>query len=327
MNLKTIYLAGGCFWGMEGYFKRLNGVIETEAGYANGHTDNPSYEEVCNQDTGHAETIKVKYDADIISLTDILRHFFRIVDPTTLNRQAHDTGTQYRSGIYYTDPADHDVIQAMIKAEQGRYTAPIVVENLPLQHFFPAEEYHQDYLDKNPQGYCHIDLRKAREPLPELPPSQTSTTLYDANAFHKPDAATLHQQLSEEAYQITQNAGTERPYSHPYDELFVPGIYVDIVSGEPLFSSRDKFNSGCGWPAFSQPIQSEAVSKHEDNSHGMQRTEVRSQHADSHLGHVFKDGPQDRGGLRYCINGASLRFIPYEEMDAAGYAAYKDMVK
>ena len=327
MNLKTIYLAGGCFWGIEGYFKRLNGVIETEAGYANGHTDNPSYEEVCNQDTGHAETIKVKYDADIISLTDILRHFFRIVDPTTLNRQAHDTGTQYRSGIYYTDTADHDVIQAMIKAEQGRYTAPIVVENLPLQQFFPAEEYHQDYLDKNPQGYCHIDLRKARDPLPELPPPQTSTTLYDANAFHKPDASTLHQQLSEEAYQITQNAGTEPPYSHPYDELFVPGIYVDIVSGEPLFSSRDKFNSGCGWPAFSQPIQSEAVSKHEDNSHGMQRTEVRSQHADSHLGHVFKDGPQDRGGLRYCINGASLRFIPYEEMDAAGYAAYKDMVK
>ena len=327
MNLKTIYLAGGCFWGIEGYFKRLNGVIETEAGYANGHTDNPSYEEVCNQDTGHAETIKVKYDADIISLTDILRHFFRIVDPTTLNRQAHDTGTQYRSGIYYTDTADHDVIQAMIKAEQGRYTAPIVVENLPLQQFFPAEEYHQDYLDKNPQGYCHIDLRKARDPLPELPPPQTSTTLYDANAFHKPDASTLHQQLSEEAYQITQNAGTEPPYSHPYDELFVPGIYVDIVSGEPLFSSRDKFNSGCGWPAFSQPIQSEAVSNHEDNSYGMHRTEVRSQQADSHLGHVFTDGPQDRGGLRYCINGASLRFIPYEEMDAAGYAAYKDMVK
>ncbi len=327
MNIKNIYLAGGCFWGMEGYFKRLNGVLATQTGYANGNTENPSYEEVCKQNTGHAETIKVEYDADVLPLTDILRHFFRIVDPTSLNRQAHDIGTQYRSGIYYTDTADHDVIQAAIKAEQGRYQAPIVVENLPLQQFFPAEEYHQDYLDKNPQGYCHIDLQKAHEPLPELPRTATSTQAYDAKTFHKPDAATLHQQLGEEAYQITQNAGTERPYSHPYDELFVPGIYVDIVSGEPLFSSRDKFNSGCGWPAFSQPIQSEVVSEHQDNSLGMQRTEVRSHQADSHLGHVFTDGPQERGGLRYCINGASLRFIPYDEMDAAGYAAYKDMVK
>lgn len=327
MNKKTIYLAGGCFWGIEGYFKRLKGVLHTEAGYANGRTTNPSYEEVCKQNTGHAETIKLEYDADILSLTDILRHFFRIIDPTTLNRQAHDVGTQYRSGIYYVDAADRDIIQAAIQAEQGRYAAPIVVENLPLQNFFPAEEYHQDYLDKNPQGYCHIDLQKAREPLPELPQPTTPTQAYNPNSFHKPDNAALHQQLSEEAYQVTQNSATERPFSHPYDELFVPGIYVDIVSGEPLFSSRDKFNSGCGWPAFSQPIQSEAVSEHHDNSHGMQRTEIRSHQADSHLGHVFNDGPQERGGLRYCINGSSLRFIPYDEMEAAGYGAYKDMVK
>lgn len=327
MNKKIIYLAGGCFWGMEGYFKRINGVLSTETGYANGHTENPSYEQVCQQNTGHAETLKVEYDADVISLTDILRHFFRVIDPTTLNRQAHDVGTQYRSGIYYTDPADRDIIQATIKAEQGRYSKPIVVENLPLEQYFPAEEYHQDYLEKNPGGYCHIDISKASEPLPELPTLPQSEKKYDPAGFHKPDQVQLRQQLSEQSFEITQNAATERPFSHEYDELFAPGIYVDIVSGEPLFSSSDKFNSGCGWPAFSQPIKAEAVNEHNDDSLGRVRTEIRSQQADSHLGHVFNDGPQDRGGMRYCINGASLKFIPYEEMDAAGYGAYKDWVK
>lgn len=327
MNKKIIYLAGGCFWGMEGYFKRINGVLKTEVGYANGHTENPTYEEVCQQNTGHAETIKVEYDADIISLTDILRHFFRVIDPTTLNRQAHDVGTQYRSGIYYTDPADHDIIQATINAEQGRYKAPIVVENLPLEQYFPAEEYHQEYLDKNPGGYCHIDISKAADPLPSLPEYEPHTEHYDAQNFHKPDAETLRQKIGQESFEITQHAGTERPFSHEYDELFAPGIYVDIVSGEPLFSSKDKFNSGCGWPAFSQPIQNDAVTEHSDHSLGRERTEIRSQQADSHLGHVFNDGPEDRGGMRYCINGASLKFIPYEEMDAAGYGAYKHWVK
>jgi methionine-S-sulfoxide reductase/methionine-R-sulfoxide reductase len=327
MNTKIIYLAGGCFWGMESYFKRINGVLNTQTGYANGHTDNPSYEQVCQQDTGHAETIKVEYNADIISLTDLLRHFFRIIDPTTLNRQAHDVGTQYRSGVYYTNCVDRDIIQAAIKAEQGRYQAPIVVENLPLEQYFPAEEYHQDYLDKNPGGYCHIDISKATDPLPQLSKYNQITKQYNPKQFHKPDTDTLRQQLDQEAFEITQNAGTERPFSHKYDELFAPGIYVDIVSGEPLFSSSDKFNSGCGWPAFSKPIQAGAVTEHRDLSLGRERTEIRSQQADSHLGHVFNDGPEDRGGMRYCINGTSLKFIPYEEMDAAGYGAYKDWVK
>lgn len=327
MNKKLIYLAGGCFWGMEGYFKRISGVLKTETGYANGNTVNPSYEQVCKQNTGHVETIKVEYDADTISLTDLLRHYFRIIDPTTLNRQAHDVGTQYRSGIYYINPADHNIIQTVIKAEQGRYQAPIVVENLPLKQYFPAEEYHQDYLEKNPQGYCHIDISKATEPLPDTPHYDEPLKPYDASSFHKPDPETLRHQLNNEAFEVTQNAGTERPFSHEYDELFAPGIYVDIVSGEPLFSSSDKFNSGCGWPAFSQPIQANAVTEHSDNSLGRKRTEIRSQHANSHLGHVFNDGPEERGGIRYCINGASLKFIPYEEMDAAGYGAYKDLIK
>lgn len=327
MNKKDIYLAGGCFWGLEAYFKRIKGVISVESGYANGKTENPTYEDVCHRNTGHAEAIKLTYNADTISLTDILRHFFRVVDPTTLNRQGNDVGTQYRSGIYYTNPADKDTIEAIIKAEQGRYNRRIVVEIEPLQHFFRAEEYHQQYLEKNPNGYCHINLQRAAEPLPELPKTEEKLLPYEPQNFHKPSDNELRNQLSDESYRITQQSATERPYSHQYDELFAPGIYVDIVSGEPLFSSRDKYNSGCGWPAFSKPINAESVSNHEDHSHGMHRTEVRSKIADSHLGHVFPDGPKSSGGMRYCINGASLRFIPYEEMDKAGYGAYKDWVK
>lgn len=327
MNEKNIYLAGGCFWGMEAYFKRIKGVDNVESGYANGQTENPTYEEVCHHNTGHAETIKISYNPDIISLTDLLRHFFRIVDPTSINRQGNDVGTQYRSGIYYTDEADRAVIEAVIKAEQGRYQQKIVVQVEPLKQFFRAEEYHQQYLDKNPSGYCHINLHKANEPLPALPEVEEKALPYKPDQFTKPSDEQLRQQLDKAAYHVTQQSGTERPYSHEYDELFAPGIYVDVVSGEPLFSSRDKYNSGCGWPAFSKPINDQSVNTHQDNSHGMQRTEVRSHNADSHLGHVFADGPEDRGGLRYCINGASLRFIPYEDMDKAGYGAYKDWVK
>ncbi|MDF7669729.1 bifunctional peptide-methionine (S)-S-oxide reductase MsrA/peptide-methionine (R)-S-oxide reductase MsrB [Orbaceae bacterium ESL0721] len=327
MSEKTIYLAGGCFWGLEAYFKRIKGVISVESGYANGKTQNPSYEDVCYHNSGHAEAIKVDYDTNIISLTDILRHFFRVIDPTTLNRQGNDVGTQYRTGIYYTDPKDRDIIEAVIHAEQGRYSRKIVVEVEPLAQYFSAESYHQQYLDKNPGGYCHINLQKASEPLPELPATDDKLSHYDPSHFQKPTDSDLRQKLSDESYRVTQQSATERPYSHQYDELFAPGIYVDIVSGEPLFSSKDKFNSGCGWPAFSKPINHESVNNFEDNSHGMKRVEVRSRAADSHLGHLFPDGPKERGGMRYCINGSSLRFIPYEDMDAEGYGAFKEWVE
>ncbi|MGN6981182.1 bifunctional peptide-methionine (S)-S-oxide reductase MsrA/peptide-methionine (R)-S-oxide reductase MsrB, partial [Neisseria sp. P0009.S007] len=319
--------AGGCFWGLEAYFQRIDGVVDAVSGYANGKTENPSYEDVSYRDTGHAETVKVTYDADKLSLDDILQYFFRVVDPTSLNKQGNDTGTQYRSGVYYTDPAEKAVIAAALKREQQKYKLPLVVENEPLKNFYDAEEYHQDYLIKNPNGYCHIDIRKADEPLPSKTKAVPQGKGFDAATYKKPSAAELKRILTEEQYQVTQNSETEYAFSHEYDHLFKPGIYVDIVSGEPLFSSADKFDSGCGWPSFTHPINASAVTEHDDFSYNMRRTEVRSHAADSHLGHVFPDGPKDKGGLRYCINGASLKFIPLEEMDAAGYGALKDKVK
>ncbi|WP_027009426.1 bifunctional peptide-methionine (S)-S-oxide reductase MsrA/peptide-methionine (R)-S-oxide reductase MsrB [Conchiformibius kuhniae] len=315
MNSKTIYLAGGCFWGLEAYFQRIDGVLDAVSGYANGKTEKPSYEDVVHRDTGHAETVKVVYDADKLTLDDILQYYFRVIDPTSLNKQGNDRGTQYRTGVYYTDPAEQGIIAAAFAREQPKHTQKIVVENLPLQRFDEAEEYHQDYLLKNPNGYCHIDIRKADEPLPH---KKTSA---------KPSQDELRRTLTAEQYRVTQENGTERAFSHEYDHLFADGIYVDVVGGKPLFSSADKYDSGCGWPSFTKPIEAAAVSEHEDNSYNMRRVEVRSQAADSHLGHVFPDGPPDKGGLRYCINGASLKFVPFEEMDAQGYGAWKDKVK
>ncbi len=312
MHTKTIHLAGGCFWGLEAYFQRIPGVVDAVSGYANGDTANPSYEDVI-RGSGHAETVRVRYDSDRLSLDDLLTYYFRVIDPTSLNRQGNDRGRQYRTGIYYEDPAEAPVIAAALAREQAKYKAPLVVENLPLANFYPAEEYHQDYLAKNPNGYCHIDIRKADEPLPP----KTGPT-----PFVKPDADALRRQLSAEQYRITQEQGTERAFSHAYDQLFEPGIYVDVVSGEALFGSRDKYSSGCGWPSFTRPLAADVLRERADHSFNMERTEVRSARADSHLGHVFPDGPKDRGGLRYCINGAALRFIPRAEMAAAGYGQW-----
>ncbi len=319
MQTREIYLAGGCFWGVEGYFARIPGVVDAVSGYANGTYRQPSYQEVVHNDTGHAETIKLTYDPARITLAQVLEHYLRIIDPTSLNRQGNDRGTQYRTGIYYTDPADQPVIAAALAHEQDKYAKPIVVESAPLQAFDPAEEYHQDYLAKNPNGYCHVDLSLAEKPLASALASDTSEAPMSPVRHVVPDEATLRQTLSQQAFDVTRRNATERPFSHAYTTLFDAGIYVDVVSGEPLFSSNDKYESDCGWPSFTQPIATDAVTEHRDTSFNMVRTEVRSHIADSHLGHVFDDGPKDRGGLRYCINGAALRFIPLEQMEAAGY--------
>lgn len=327
MNTKTIYLAGGCFWGVEAYFQRIPGVVDAVSGYANGQTSNPSYEDVI-RGAGHAETVKVTYDADRLSLDDILQYYFRIIDPTSLNKQGNDRGAQYRTGIYYTDPAEREVIQHALDGLQKKYSRPVVVENQPLKNFYDAEEYHQDYLAKHPNGYCHIDVSKADEPLPGKAAGNAPTTKgFDARTYHKPSDAELRATLTDEQYRVTQKSATERAFTHDYDHLFAPGIYVDVVSGQPLFSSRDKFDSGCGWPSFTRPISRTALTEHEDDSFNMKRIEVRSQAADSHLGHVFPDGPRDKGGLRYCINGASLRFIPLDKMAEEGYGDLVDAVK
>lgn len=313
--IREIYLAGGCFWGVEGYFKRIEGVKDTTCGYANGKTANPSYEDVCRHNTGHAETVRVLFDTDVISLEDLLIYYFRIIDPVSVNKQGNDVGTQYRTGIYYTDESLLPVIKAAVEREQRKYNEKIAVEVLPLENFYSAEEYHQNYLDKNPNGYCHINLNLANEPIVR------------SENYKKLDDKELKEKLTTLQYDVTMNAATERPFDNEFNSNFERGIYVDITSGEPLFLSTDKFESGCGWPSFSKPIQKDLVRYNEDLSLGRRRIEVRSNAADAHLGHVFDDGPSELGGLRYCINSAALRFIPIDKMDAQGYGYLKKYIK
>ena len=313
--IREIYLAGGCFWGVEGYFKRIEGVKDTTCGYANGKTANPSYEDVCRHNTGHAETVRVLFDTDVISLEDLLIYYFRIIDPVSVNKQGNDVGTQYRTGIYYTDESLLPVIKAAVEREQRKYNEKIAVEVLPLENFYSAEEYHQNYLDKNPNGYCHINLNLANEPIVR------------SENYKKFDDKELKEKLTTLQYDVTMNAATERPFDNEFNSNFERGIYVDITSGEPLFLSTDKFKSGCGWPSFSKPIQKDLVRYNEDLSLGRRRIEVRSNVADAHLGHVFDDGPSELGGLRYCINSAALRFIPIDKMDAQGYGYLKKYIK
>lgn len=325
-----IHLAGGCFWGTEAFLKRLPGVLSCEVGYANGNgsVSNPSYEQVCSGATGHAECVRVTFDPARISLPLLLKAYFTTIDPVSENRQGADAGTQYRTGIYWTDPADEAPVRTALHQLQRELSATgrgrVAVQAAPLSEFWPAESHHQDYLGKNPGGYCHVDLggaeRFATEHARELEIVE--------RAYARPDDAEIRARLDDLAFEVTQNAATERPFSHPHDTRFEPGIYVDRVSGEPLFSSADKFDSGCGWPAFARPIASTVVTERADPSiPGRPRVEVRSGIADSHLGHVFTDGPGELGGLRYCINGAAIEFIPLDEMDGRGYGYLKDAVR
>ena len=326
-NLHTIYLAGGCFWGIEAYMKKLPGVRDTDVGYANGNTENPTYEQVCYDNTGHAETVKVVYDPALISTEQLLDGFFKVVDPTSINRQGNDRGSQYRSGIYYVDEADKAIAESAAARQKEKYKDPVVTEILPLNQFYLAEDYHQDYLDKNPGGYCHINLNAADEFIGEegLGMSDDLSVLIRPEDYPVPDDQVLKEKLTDIQYQVTQNNDTERPYTNEYAATFDKGIYVDVVTGEPLFSSEDKFESGCGWPSFSKPIISEVVTEHTDTSFNMKRTEVRSRAGDTHLGHVFDDGPKDLGGLRYCINSASIRFIPFDDLETEGYGYLKPL--
>lgn len=310
---KVIYLAGGCFWGTEKYLENIQGIVSTEVGYANGSIKNPTYEEVCHNNTGHAETVKVEYDDSIIGLSYILELYYDVIDPVSIKRQGGDVGSQYRTGIYYMDESDESVIHDSIKELQKKYKKKIAIEVMRLDNYYKAEEYHQKYLDKNPGGYCHIGADKFKKAKAAVDMSRK---------YVKKPLDDLKETLTELQFEVTQNNGTEPPFENEYFNIFEEGIYVDITTGEPLFLSTDKFESGCGWPSFSKPITPKAVNNFTDRSHGMVRTEVRSKGGDAHLGHVFEDGPKDRGGLRYCINSASLRFIPKDEMEQEGYGEF-----
>lgn len=314
--MSIIYLAGGCFWGSEKYLSSVRGVIETQVGYANGKTENPTYEEVCHNNTGHAETVKVVYDSEALPLEFLLELFYESIDPTSVNRQGGDSGTQYRTGIYYSDEADRPVIEASLAKLQKSLLRPVAIELKPLSNFYPAEEYHQKYLDKNPAGYCHISRAKIEKASKAVNPY----------AYPPLSEEKLKKELSSVQYEVTQKSATEPPFKNEYWNTFKPGIYVDITTGEPLFTSKDKFESGCGWPSFSKPIDPNVIKEKPDYSHSMARTEVRSRAGNAHLGHVFDDGPLDFGGLRYCINSASLRFISKEKMAEEGYGYLLDLV-
>ena len=303
--MAEIYLAGGCFWGLEEYFSRISGVLQTSVGYANGQVETTNYQLI--KETDHAETVEVIYDQEVVSLREILLYYFRVIDPLSVNQQGNDRGRQYRTGIYYLEEADLPTINTVVREQELLIGRKIAVEVEKLRHYILAEDYHQDYLKKNPGGYCHIDVRDAEKPL------------IDAANYEKPSQAVLKEKLSEESYRVTQEAATEAPFRNAYDQTFEEGIYVDITTGEPLFFAKDKFASGCGWPSFSRPISKELIHYYQDLSHGMERIEVRSRSGNAHLGHVFTDGPRELGGLRYCINSASLRFIAKDDMEEAGY--------
>lgn len=319
-NHQRIVLAGGCFWGTERYLEQLPGVVRTFVGYANGHTPNPSYEEVCTGNTGHAEAVFVEYDAEVIELKYLLTYFFKTINPTMRNRQGNDFGHQYRSGIYYFNPSEVPLIKAFIAEEQKNYTRAIQTEVLPLKTMYPAEEYHQKYLQKNPGGYCHVTFESLPKDNAKLRDDQALNGAKQSNPLwdsYKMPAKEELQALSDLSYRVTQEKATERPFTSEYDKEFGEGIYVDITNGQPLFSSKAKFDAGCGWPSFTHPIEKDLIHEEMDTSHGMIRTEVLSQLSGAHLGHVFPDGPDNN--LRYCINGAALRFVPRAKMEEEGY--------
>ena len=299
MNKKDIYLAGGCFWGVEAYFRKIKGVLETSVGYANGNTGETTYHDIGM--TGHSETAKVSFDQEQVSLTKILEYFFAIIDPTSKNKQGNDVGTQYRTGIYFINEADKIIIKRFVNSQQKFYKEKIQVEIMPITNYVTAEEYHQKYLQKNPNGYCHININK------------------DPEEVIKEKRSKL---LGHSRYQITTLNGTEPPFNNEYSENHEKGIYVDVITGEPLFISTDKYDSGSGWPSFTKPISKDSLEEKEDKALGMRRVEVRSKGSNAHLGHVFEDGPKDKGGLRYCMNSASLRFVPEAEMMAEGYEEF-----